>query len=597
MEESRVATSHMRRTIGVGISKRSTRAGRGGRALGVIGLTGALLLAACGDDDAASDDAVTDTGQSATASGDTGAVSSVPADTTEPVRGGTLVVGVEADTARPWKPDDIICTEACAQTIEGTVYEPVVVAGLDGEIYPYLVESLEPNADYTEWTFEVREGITFHDGTPLDAAALAYNLQPGPTDISMEPVADIQHDGAMTVTVTLNTPWPAFPHYLVYQVGYVASPTWLQAVEAGEADAAEPVGTGPFEFESYESGESGRLRATRFEDYWRGDAPDSTGEGLPHLDAVEVRFMPDADARTRALAAGDVDLIVTNTGSEVSRLQDESGVEMLAMDSHGLTTTFHVLINNADQLAGEDNVFADERVRRALAMATDKEPLAAAGTGNVFEAANSPFPPGRPGYLDDPGAPEFDPDAARALLDEVKSDTGESSIPVSLKTPTGAQNATMAELLQSMWEDAGFEVSIDQVPEGELFEQLLTGDFQLVTFDRHVGRHVDQQYIWWSSTTQGEGMSLNFGRIYDPTVDELLETIRAEPDEAAFTEPAEELNRYLMEHAHLIPIWWEHPYQAFREEVHHVGVMNLPGESEPVPIEARVTPTEIFKTG
>lgn len=568
---------------------------RRARALAIFAVAGIAIAACGGDDDAADADtearrsAVVDDGSAPTAS------------SVEPVHGGTLVVGVSADTANPWTPADMICTNACFHTIRGTVYESVVMTGADGAVYPYLLESIEPNNDFTVWTLVARDGITFHDGTPLDGAAIAYNLQKNVASpqlgLAVTPIKKIAHDGKMTVTVTLDKSWPAFPSYLPSQIGFVASPTWLRAVEAGNADPTKPVGTGPFVVESYESGESGRLRTTRFEDYWRGEGPNATGEGLPYLDAVEVRFMPDGEARSRAVVAGDVDLIVTDTGSEIARLQEESGVEMLAMDSPGSTATFHLLINNAAKVGDKENPFADERVRRALAMATDKEQLSVVGTGGVFETANGAFPPGRPGHLADTGAPSYDPDAARALLEEVLAETGASSIPISLKTATGAQNVTLSELLEAMWEDVGFTVSIDQIPEGEFFGEAIAGNFEVFTFSSHAGFDPDQQYIWWSSETQGEGLSLNLGRVFEPEVDQLLETIRSESDDAAQTAAAEDLNRFFADHVSFVPLWWEYPYQVFNERVHNVGLMRPPGDDEPVAIEAPVTPIEIFKTG
>ena len=93
----------------------------------------------------------------------------------EPVIGGTLVVSGEAEVANPWTPAAMQCDSYCQQRAR-TFFDPLAAYGADLEVHPFLAESIEPNADFTEWTVKLREGITFHDGTPLNADAV--DLQP-----------------------------------------------------------------------------------------------------------------------------------------------------------------------------------------------------------------------------------------------------------------------------------------------------------------------------------------------------------------------------------------------------------------------------------
>ena len=94
----------------------------------------------------------------------------------EPVIGGTLVVSGDAEVANPWTPAAMQCDSYCQQRAR-TFFDPLAAYGTDLEVHPFLAESIEPNADFTEWTVKLREGISFHDGTPLDADAVIYNLQ------------------------------------------------------------------------------------------------------------------------------------------------------------------------------------------------------------------------------------------------------------------------------------------------------------------------------------------------------------------------------------------------------------------------------------
>ena len=107
------------------------------------------------------------------------AVTSAPATTVPtvtPMRGGTLIASGEAEVANPWTPAAMQCDAYCLQRAR-SVFDQVAVYGRDLDVHPFLAESITPNDDYTEWTIKVRDGISFHDGTPLDADAVIYNLQ------------------------------------------------------------------------------------------------------------------------------------------------------------------------------------------------------------------------------------------------------------------------------------------------------------------------------------------------------------------------------------------------------------------------------------
>jgi peptide/nickel transport system substrate-binding protein len=556
-----------------------------------------LVAAGCGGDDGGGggEDATPTTG-----AGDTPTTTEAAP---EPVRGGTLVYAVESDTSQPWLPDQMLCAAACYSTVGRTVYEPLTIGGTDGEPHPYLLESFSANEDFTVWTLVVRQGIKFHDGTDFNADAVAFNLDRTRNSAlvakAVQPIQSIASDGASTVTVTMSSPWRAFAVYLQSQLGLIGSPTWIQA--AVDAQAAgdtslitQPVGTGPFVFESYESGENGRFTATRFEDYWRGDGPNSvTGEGLPYLDGVEVRFIPDSSARTQALLAGDIDLVQTANGVEISDLRENDEVTLTELTTPYETETGYLLINNMAEVGGAPNPFADLRVRQGLAYATNNEVLSEARTAGEYPVANGPFPPGRQGYLEDSGQLPYDPEAARALVDEVTGGSG--SLAITLKTTTDPFNLTTAELLKEMWEEVGFSVNLDQIPQGEFIGQALAGNFQVFTWRNHAGSDPDGQWVWWSSETT-TGLALNFGRIIDPEVDRLLGVIRTSIDEATRVTAAEDLNRYMNEQVFNVWNTWVHWAMATDTDVYNAGTLHIPDAPSDVAalIGGVVTPIEIF---
>ena len=520
----------------------------------VLGLV--LLASACGSSD--DDDGGGGEGGAAT-------TTTNPDAGLEPVTGGTMKYGVEADTSSPWTPANMVCAISCHITIR-SVYDPLTLANSDGEVQPNLLESFEPNEDSSVWTLVAREGIEFHDGTPFDGDAIAANLEADKasplTGRAFAYIDTIESDGDMTVTVTMKGPWIAFPAFLTGQLGYQASPTWLEAVEAGTASADEPVGTGPFVFESYEPG--GTFRATRNDSYWRTDAE---GRELPYLDAVEFVIQEQDQTRYNSLTSGETNIMHTSNGDTIQRLRDEREAGNIELDeiANNLETGY-VLLNVGDESLPTNDV----RVRQALAYGFDYETRLEARSANVPEIANGPFPPGTPGYLEDSGFPTYDPDKARELVAEYEDENG--PIEIAYKTTNDEFNLVTAQLYQQFWEDIGIDVTLDQIEQGQFIVAALQGDFEAFGWRNHAGFDPDQQNVWWTSDNSLEppDLALNFGRIRDDVIDENLDIIRTNPDEAARTEAAEEINRRFAEQVY--NIWFEWPIWGIghSSDVHNV---------------------------
>ncbi len=200
-----------------------------------------------------------------------------------------------------------------------------------GETVPLLVESVDHNADYTEWTLHIREGIKFHDGTPLDGAAVKFNIDASRaaplTAGTLTPIDTVTATGQDVVITIKGGPWVALPdvlrrrrrarlHVLADVAGQPArraaahrgrsrSTTPQSRRRPADGDPAKPIGLGAFKFESYTPGNGNAFRAVRNDDYWRG--PNGiTGEDLPYLDAIEAVVAVDIDSRQAAAALGPV---------------------------------------------------------------------------------------------------------------------------------------------------------------------------------------------------------------------------------------------------------------------------------------------------
>jgi peptide/nickel transport system substrate-binding protein len=480
-------------------------------------------------------------------------VTEAPESAFEPVFGGRLVVAGEAEVANPWIPAAMQCDSFCHMRAR-TFYDPLAVFDDQLELQPFLAESITPNEDFTEFTIKVREGITFHDGTPLDGAAVMDNLSRNFTGFllaaSTKDIARVDGDLMLEVvddfTFKMFTglngdpaqpiPWPLFPTYLTQLGGLIASPTWLAAVDAGTADPSAAVGTGPFTLTSYAPGDS--LVVTRNPNYWISD---ENGDLLPYLDEIEFRVIPDAQVRAQALESGDVDMMSTSDAAVISDFDGDDAFSFVLQSQYGETNFALLNLRNP--------ALADKSVRCALLQAIDKDDWNDVIYNGYLEIANGPFSPGQEGYLADNGSLPYDPDAAAAAIAAYEEANG--PVAINYSTTPSATNLTAQQFVTDAWSSIGVDVTIDSVEQSKLINDALGAADTFVIFQwrLHAGLYVDQQNYWWQSLS----IPLNFGGIVDPEIDALLQQARSELDPAVRRGYAEEINRRFASECYIIP--------------------------------------------
>ncbi|WP_138466755.1 ABC transporter substrate-binding protein [Poseidonocella sp. HB161398] len=288
---------------------------------------------------------------------------------------------------------------------EGLVkYEPGTL-----EVAPALATDWTISEDGTEYTFTLREGVTFHDGTPFDAGAVKFNFDrmldeshpfhdtgPFPLAFFFSAVESVEAVDPLTVKFTLSEPYAPFLSNLAYPTGLIVLPA---AVEAAGADFGRaPVGTGPFKFAEWRSNEA--VVIEKNPDYW-GD-PAGT-------EAVVFRPITDANTRVAEMLAGGIDMMVEVPPVALSQFQSD---DFTVSEQAGPHLWF--LILNA-----KDGPFADKRVRQAANYAINKEALVGDVLEGTAEVAAGPTPPAFAWAHDDALEPyPYDPDRARELLAE-----------------------------------------------------------------------------------------------------------------------------------------------------------------------------------
>ena len=503
----------------------------------------------------------------------------------EPVHGGDLVYGIEADTANAWAPYRA-STATAGFIMLASVSDPLFNITPDGELTPMLVESWELSDDYTQWTYRIREGITFHDGTPLDGAAVEFNLetcQHAPLTASAWAGVDTIESSGQEVIITNKGPSVAVPRFTTErQCAYMFSPTWLASLEdvpqrqpdspvydaelastPATGDAAEPVGLGAFTFESYTPGNGNSFRLVRNEEYWRG--PNGiTGEDLPYLDSIEGVVAVDIDSRSNGLRSGQFDVIHTANADSIAQYLGDEEFETVASSLFGATG--YILLNVAEGEADPEGTNSDSPLlnvhcRRALAHAIDTQRLADERGAGIVQPANGPFGPGAIGYLEDSGYPTYDPDLATEEMDTCLSELGTDVASFTFNTTNDPFNVETNTLIISMWEEAfgdRIESTITPVEQGQYIGLALTGTFNAFAWSNHAGVDPDTQNYWWRSDSAlpvGE-VALNFGRFKDPDIDAALDIIHTDPDPATRKEAAEAINRTFGEQVYNLWLSW-----------------------------------------
>ena len=303
-----------------GQSSRRTR-----RILGVTLVSLLSFAAACGGG-SSSDETSAPSETEAPGSDSSAPSSEAPTDET-PVAGGTLKVGLEADV-------DGLDPTASSLAVAGltmatAVFDPLFTLNQDGDVVPYLAESIEPSADFMVWTMTLRAGVVFHDGTPLttDAVIKQFEITRADPLVGLAVRPYYPETGAVEKIDDLTMifkPLEAnqfFPSALTAQLGYVASPTWLDALAADGTLAQQPVGTGPFKFDSRT--EDSVTKFVRNDTWWGIEAI-----GPVYLDAIEFYPVTDPSTRTELLQNGDLDILHTTDTEQFEIFRDDSSLTL-----------------------------------------------------------------------------------------------------------------------------------------------------------------------------------------------------------------------------------------------------------------------------
>lgn len=448
--------------------------------LGVAVVATAGVLSSCSSAD----------GSSQSAAGPTG----------EAQQGGTLRIGSSGggttDTLDPqaWGtvPDQLRVQQ---------LFDPLVWTSASGVPELVLATEVTPNADGTEWTITIVDGVTTHSGKPFTSNDVLYSFQRimdnelpgagllGPIDLKSSSAVD-----KTTVKLVFSKPFGilldnlSFPFFYMVPRGF---------------DPLKPDGTGPFKFQSFTPGVESTF--VRNENYWQS--------GLPHLNSIVTQNINDESSQVSALQAGQVDVINALSAGSIAALQ--TGFVVKTYDS-GNWVPF--------TMNCQSEPFSDPRVRQAFRLIPNRQQMLDQVFGGYGKIGNDVFSPYDPSFPADLQQREQDLDKAKSLL----RSAGRSDLKIKLDTaPAAAGEVNMAQIFANHAKGAGITVEVNQHPVGAFYSDY----FMKVPFGMDYG--VSQSFLGYASQLMlGDRSYYNATHFDDPEYNQLYDQASASTDAA-----------------------------------------------------------------
>jgi peptide/nickel transport system substrate-binding protein len=494
-----------------------------------------------------------------------------------PKEGGKVVYALEGKTT-------MFCIPSAQLAISGimvtqAIYDTLMEPDANGNLQPYLAKSVTHNPTYDQWTITLRPGIKFHDGEPLDANAVAQNINAWRKGVLLQfvyqNISDVTVTDPMTVVVKLAKPWIAFPLYL-WTTGRtgIAAPAQLNNQATCNTNM---IGTGPFKLKSFDPA-TGEVDAVKNPDYWRKD---SAGRQLPYLNEIDFKIQEDGQQRTRGLQGGQFDLMHDSNGTDLKTLQGLGSQFNIDMEPKGRQELGHLLINVSrppmDNLA----------CRKAFAEGIDRKILNNIYNQGLFRIADQVFDTNGMGYVSDPGFPKFDVTQAKKDVATCKAANGGKFV-FNVQSTFDQLTQTLAQEVQRQAKQIGITVNLPApVDQATIINQAIGGQVDAFLWRNYPGGDGDSLYVWFHSKSP-----VNFNHVSDPELDKDLDEARSEPDNAKRVALYQDFNRRMSSQAYNQWTWYTQWFVGSKTSVHGLGGPNLPDETgkpgtdKPIPMIA-----------
>ncbi|TIH37162.1 ABC transporter substrate-binding protein [Subtercola vilae] len=482
--------------------------------------------------------------------------------TSTPVAGGTLVYAT--GDAEPTCLDPHVGGNYPQALVATQYLESLVSRDSTGKIIPWLATAWTTSADGLSWDFTLKNDVTFTDGTPFDAAAVAANVahvqNPSTASstgyLALAKVTSVTAPDAHTAHFTLSQPDSALLESLSMPWVAMESPTALKRSQAD--NCASPIGTGPFTVTTWNRQQS--ITLTR-NDAYNSPPADAAHQGPAYLQSIEWRFLPDSASRYAALQAGTVDVIDNVQPDTIVQAQKSSDLSYLSAPRPGASDRIELNSSIAP--------FDDANVREAFIRSADVNDAVTSlffGTATRSYSALSSIEP--LGYSE-PGIFGYDQAAAATLLDKAgwtdRNTDGyrvkngqvlELKFPVSTNQSIPAEQS-LFEQLQATSKQAGFKVDLEPLDLSSWYGALGSNSYNLVSAPyTKVGPDVLRTLFDSASTKPApSGYFANHAQVTNPTLDDLLTRASQSSDATERASLYTQAQKIVLEGFYILPLY------------------------------------------
>lgn len=464
------------------------------------------------------------------------------------------VMGAEAVSLDP--PNS---TDAVSMVPSRLIFDTPLRATSSGDLVAGLFTQWEHSPDGRTWTFQIRKGVKFHDGTALNAEVIKENWDRCVSEVKkvkrrsfFSPWAqNIKVIDAFTIQVTSSKPFAPIRQFLAHTSGGIVSPAAL--AKYGEKVSRNPVGTGPYRFVEWIPGT--RLVLERNDDYWGPK---------PKIKRLEFRVVKEAGSRVMMLETGEADLIANVSPSDIERLKKNPDIEV-KVEPYNRVMGFYVNTTAP--------ILNDLRFRRALAYAIDREAIIKHVMKGVASDNCSVIGGGTYGVASVP-CYDYNPEKAKQLLKEV----GYKGEQLTLNTPKGrsAMDLETSVAVQSYWQQVGINVKLVVLEWATLLKTVKTPDYHMAYLGASPSSGDGDQVLrsrYHSNFIPPKGAT-NYARYANAEYDKIAEAQFAEMDAAKRLDYMKKAQEILARDLPFIPLYNLSQVAAVRKGLKGVQLMS-----------------------
>lgn len=464
----------------------------------------------------------------------------------------TMAIFQEPDTLDPAASGLVGSGDVYVHVLDPLVWKLTTSRG--PEYFPGLATSYHISKDAKTYTFKLRKGVKFHDGTPFNAHAVKFNMdhivnpatKSRSAASSLGPYKETKVINDYTCQIIFKVPNAAFASEMT-GVTWMSSPTAIK--KSGSNYGRHPVGTGPYIFKSWVAGDA--VTIERNPHYKWGPAP--LGGGKPaKLKTLVFRILPDPSAQYNALQTGEITLAQNLAPQDVQQALADPKFKKYIADSTGMPYCFMV---NAKKSPTDDL-----RVRQALEYATNQEAIIKTLFFGLYDAANSLFCPNTPGYSKDQALYHYNPTKAGRLLDEagwkknskgVRSKNG-NPLHLDLINISGYGFDGISQVLQAQFKAVGIQTAISDQSFPAVAATYNRGDQHIADF---FYTDVDPYFTHALFDCSQIKSGFNWEHYCNPKVDQMIDKANTIPNAKKRVALYRQIGKELMQAAVIIPIY------------------------------------------